>query len=87
MRTMGTTGVLALLAACATQDKSSSSDTTKTAAGATATATKVGETSGLETPESVRYDPELDVYYVSNINGNPGQKDGNGFIEIGRAHV
>jgi sugar lactone lactonase YvrE len=82
-----TTGMFALLAACATQDKSSAADTTKTAAagGAAATATKLGETSGLETPESVRYDPELDVYYVSNINGNPGQKDGNGFIVVIRA--
>src|SRR5215467_6863565 len=82
-----TTAVLALLAACATQDKSSTSDTGKAgaAAGAAATPTKLGETSGLETPESVRYDPELDVYYVSNINGNPGQKDGNGFIAVIRA--
>jgi sugar lactone lactonase YvrE len=51
----------------------------------TATAAKLGETSGLQTPESVRYDPELDVYYVSNINGNPSQKDGNGFIAVVRA--
>jgi sugar lactone lactonase YvrE len=81
-----TPGVLALLFACATQDKSSTADTTKGAApmGA-ATATKLGETSGLQTPESVRYDPELDVYYVSNINGNPAQKDGNGFIAVIRA--
>ena len=34
----------------------------------------------FKTPESAKYDPELNVYYVSNINGNPGQKDGNGFI-------
>ncbi|MGH7662757.1 MAG: SMP-30/gluconolactonase/LRE family protein, partial [Gemmatimonadaceae bacterium] len=31
-------------------------------------------------PESVKYDEEQDVYFVSNINGNPSQKDGNGFI-------
>jgi hypothetical protein len=37
---------------------------------------KLGETTGLKTPESVRYDPELDVLYVSNINGNPSQHDG-----------
>ena len=29
------------------------------------------ETVGLRVPESVRYDPELDVYYIANINGNP----------------
>ncbi|HEY8258493.1 MAG TPA: SMP-30/gluconolactonase/LRE family protein [Gemmatimonadales bacterium] len=35
---------------------------------------------GLKTPESVRYDPEQDVWFVSNINGDPLAKDGNGFI-------
>ena len=34
----------------------------------------------FKTPESVKYDPELRVYYISNINGNPSQKDSNGFI-------
>lgn len=34
----------------------------------------------FKTPESVRYDADLDVFFVSNINGNPSQKDGNGFI-------
>jgi hypothetical protein len=35
---------------------------------------------GFSTPESVRHDPAADVYLVSNINGNPLDKDGNGFI-------
>lgn len=48
-------------------------------------ATKVGETGGMRTPESVRYDPELDLFYVSNINGSPSQRDGNGFIAVVRA--
>ena len=48
-------------------------------------AAKLGETGGLQTPESVRYDPDLDVFYVSNINGNPMQHDGNGFITVVRA--
>jgi hypothetical protein len=47
--------------------------------------TKLGETTGMNVPESVRYDAELDVYYVSNINGNPSQKDNNGFIVRVRA--
>jgi len=34
----------------------------------------------LQTPESVRYDAVADVYLVSNINGTPTDKDGNGFI-------
>jgi sugar lactone lactonase YvrE len=35
---------------------------------------------GFKTPESVTYDAELDVYFVTNINGNPSAKDDNGFI-------
>jgi sugar lactone lactonase YvrE len=35
---------------------------------------------GFETPESVLYDPVVDVYLVANINGSPSAKDGNGFI-------
>src|SRR5690554_4795974 len=35
---------------------------------------------GLATPESVLYDEEQDVYFVSNINGSPTATDGNGFI-------
>jgi sugar lactone lactonase YvrE len=41
---------------------------------------KIGEASGMKTPESVRYDAAQDLWFVSNINGNPSQKDGNGFI-------
>lgn len=35
---------------------------------------------GFATPEGVRYDPELDLFFVSNINGTPTLKDNNGFI-------
>jgi sugar lactone lactonase YvrE len=35
---------------------------------------------GFATPESVLYDEADDVYYVSNINGGPSAKDGNGFL-------
>lgn len=34
----------------------------------------------LRTPESVLYDSERDVIYVSNVNMNPWEKDGNGFM-------
>lgn len=40
----------------------------------------VATVSGFETPESVRYDAARDVFYVSNVTGNPGHKDNNGFI-------
>lgn len=35
---------------------------------------------GLKTPESVFYDAENDLFYVSNINGQPLEKDHNGYI-------
>ncbi len=52
------------------------------AAGAAAAATvpREGETTGFATPESARFDPQQDVYFVSNIDGNPSAKDGKAFI-------
>ncbi len=35
---------------------------------------------GLKTPESVLHDPVADRYLVTNVNGGPSAKDGNGFI-------
>lgn len=35
---------------------------------------------GLSTPESVEYYAAEDVYLVTNINGSPFEKDGNGFV-------
>ena len=34
----------------------------------------------LRTPESVLFDREREVIYVANVNMNPWEKDGNGFI-------
>jgi sugar lactone lactonase YvrE len=34
---------------------------------------------GLSGPEAVRYDPDLDVYFVANFNGEPAG-DANGFV-------
>ena len=36
--------------------------------------------SNFDTPESFAVDPEDGSYYVSNINGQPAEKDGNGYI-------
>jgi hypothetical protein len=41
---------------------------------------KVGETRNLQGPESARYDRDLDVWFVSNVNGLPSAKDNNGYI-------
>jgi hypothetical protein len=35
---------------------------------------------GLSGAEAVSYDPAHNAYYVSNVNGSVGVKDGNGFI-------
>ena len=43
---------------------------------------EVWETSGLMTPESVLYDQDRELIFVSNVNENPWGKDGNGFISI-----
>src|SRR2546429_8209414 len=47
---------------------------------AAATATRVLTVEGFKTPESVKYDAELDLYFVTNINRHPMAKDNNGFI-------
>ncbi len=39
-------------------------------------------TAALKAPESVIYDVDRDVIYVSNINGDSSEKDGNGFITV-----
>jgi hypothetical protein len=47
---------------------------------AAAAATGPSKVEGFEGPESTKYDAELDVWYVSNVNGSPLAKDGNGYI-------
>ncbi len=44
------------------------------------TLTLTWEVSGLKEPETAVYDPKRNVIYVSNLNGSPMAKDGNGFI-------
>lgn len=41
---------------------------------------KLFTVSGLSAPESAVYDPDLDCYFVSNINGDGTAHDNNGFI-------
>src|SRR5436190_1979786 len=49
-------------------------------AGTAATPVKAATIGGFQTPESVKWDSAQDVYFVSNINGVPNAKDGNGYI-------
>jgi len=70
-----TVAALCVVQACtskAAADKSSQ----PTAAGGPITAVSTG----LASSEAVVFDPARDVYFVSNVNGDPGLKDGNGFI-------
>jgi len=76
--------LLTATAACSSgenaADTSAAKDTAAAASAAPAMFASAGATDSMKTPESVRYDADLDAFFVSNINGNPSQKDGNGFI-------
>jgi len=43
-------------------------------------ATKLWETGGFKNPESALFDDAGAIVYVSNVNGEPTGKDGNGFL-------
>jgi hypothetical protein len=53
---------------------------TTTAAAAAPSAAIAHTLDGLEQPEAARFDPDLGVYFIANINGDPLGKDGNGYI-------
>lgn len=76
--------VTALFLLCIACNKSKQSDGTVGDTGTerkAVTLTKKWETEPvLTTCESVLYDGDKDILYVSNINGAPDEKDGNGFI-------
>ena len=85
LRGWRTAGVLALLAGASITgcggdvetDAGAGADTTAVAADSQVV---VVADAGLQTPESVLHDDRADVYLVSNINGQPLDRDGNGFI-------
>lgn len=41
---------------------------------------RVASVGGFASPEAVRYDPDQDVWFVSNFNGDGDVRDGNGFV-------
>jgi sugar lactone lactonase YvrE len=51
-----------------------------TAAPAGPSARPLATVDSLEGPEAVRWDPDQQVWFVSNVNGGPGAKDNNGYI-------
>lgn len=62
------------------QNAADTTGSTTSASSGSAEPQKVGETAGLMVPEAARYDADLDVYFISNVNGNPSQRDNNGYI-------
>jgi hypothetical protein len=46
----------------------------------TAQPQRIASVEGLSQPEALSFDPAQNVYFISNANGSPGVKDGNGFI-------
>ena len=74
---------LTVLTACSPKpaDQARADSTAATAAVVAPAVPKlVTTTTGFSTPESILWDAEQGVWFVSNINGNPSAKDGNGFI-------
>src|SRR2546423_2403727 len=69
---MGTGAMVALAAACKPAARSG--------AGTAGSPVKAASVGGFQTPESVKWDSTQDVYFVSNVNGAPSAKDGNGYI-------
>jgi len=72
--------LIALVLSVACQQESSAPPATPTAPPPQKTAASAETLSGFQTPESVLYDADQDVYFVSNINGDPTAADDNGFI-------
>jgi hypothetical protein len=71
--------LVGVLAACGGDHPPPARDTTAAAGPADSSAppaAAAGPTrvEGFQTPESVKYDPDLDVWYVANINGSPNAK-------------
>jgi sugar lactone lactonase YvrE len=76
-------GTAAMLAACGGGRDAGDAGAADTAAAAedSAPAAAIALTvDSLEAPEAARFDPDLGVYFLANINGTPLAKDGNGYI-------
>lgn len=71
----------ALLAAACSSPRPDDATPDSIAGAQTDSARLVASPSGYTAPEAVRYDPDQDIYFVSNWGtGDPGAKDNNGFI-------
>jgi DNA-binding beta-propeller fold protein YncE len=66
--------------ACGGSEAAWSPPVTAVAGGVQTVADRVATIEGFSGPESVRYDPDQDVWFVGNMNGGSGERDGNGFV-------
>lgn len=88
VRTAAAVALASALLACSERREAPPSDARSAAGSAEGVATGVASSGarfvrnvvGFQGPESVRYDPERDVFYVSNMAGYGSVKDGNGYI-------
>ncbi|MBK5187866.1 MAG: hypothetical protein JJD97_06440, partial [Gemmatimonadaceae bacterium] len=62
--------LLALVGACTSKPAKTTAQQPK----------RIAVLDGLAAPEALSYDAAQNVYFISNVNGTPGVKDGNGFI-------
>jgi sugar lactone lactonase YvrE len=69
-----------LVFGCARREETGTSGSVDTTATPPALASRVTAVDGFSTPESAIWDPAQGMWFVSNIDGNPNNKDGNGFI-------
>src|SRR6266550_2364527 len=60
------------------KNETTTTPATPPATSSAAAPSQIGD--GLQTPESVLYDPDQDLYFISNINGQPLAADDNGYI-------
>ncbi|HWC73196.1 MAG TPA: SMP-30/gluconolactonase/LRE family protein [Gemmatimonadales bacterium] len=87
MKVMALCAAVAVLGACKAKEQKPSGGSAGSA-GSTGSAAqssgpvKTATVEGFRTPESVKWDSAQDVYFVSNINGQPNAKDGNGYISV-----
>lgn len=76
----GFIGVLVIVSAAGCIKKKSDMDTRITWDAVQDSSGIVAVIEGLSGPEAVRYDPDQDVYFISNFTGGGTEADSNGFI-------
>lgn len=77
---LGVVACSVALAGCGGPDAAWRPPTTEAAEGVQTLADRAAVIEGFAGPESVRYDPEQDVWFVGNMNGGNSARDGNGFV-------